>query len=70
MQINSSNIREADYDRKSRLLRMTFINRPRWEYTYYNVPPTIWARFLQASSKGGYFSDFIRDVFRYSRIIK
>lgn len=70
MNISSSNIRTADYDRKSRTLTMVFINRPRWVYTYYNVPSTVWTRFLQSNSKGQYFSAAIRDIYQYSRTIK
>lgn len=70
MQIVSSNIRTADYDRVKRELKLTFINRPRWEYIYYNVSPNIWTEFVKSRSKGQYFSEIIRDAFRYSRIIK
>ncbi|WP_418676168.1 KTSC domain-containing protein [Alistipes putredinis] len=67
MQIVSSNIRTADYDRRNRVLRMTFVNRPNWLYEYFNVPVKIWTRFLQADSKGQYFSAYIRDAYRYRR---
>lgn len=70
MQIVSSNIKTADYNRTKKELTMTFINRPRWVYTYYNVPPTVWTRFLQSNSKGQYFSAAIRDIYQYSRTIK
>lgn len=70
MQIVSSNIRTADYDRQKRELIMTFINRPRWVYIYYKVSPRIWTEFVKSQSKGQYFSDIIRDHYQYSRIIK
>lgn len=69
MQIVSSNIRTADYDRTKRELRMTFINRPRWTYTYYNVPSRIWVEFVKSQTKGQYFSDIIRNNYRYSRVV-
>lgn len=69
MQIVSSNIRTADYDRTRRELRMTFINRPRWLYVYYNVPLRIWVELVRSQSKGQYFSEIIRDSYRYSRIV-
>lgn len=69
MQIVSSNIRTADYDRRKRELRMTFVNRPRWVYIFYKVSPRIWTEFVKSQSKGQYFSDIIRDNFLYSRII-
>lgn len=69
MQIVSSNIKTADYDRIKRELKMTFINRPRWVYTYYNVPSRIWVEFVRSQSKGQYFSEIIRNSYRYNRII-
>ena len=70
MRIVSSNIRTADYDRVKRELVMTFINRPRWIYIYYNVPSRIWVEFVKSASKGQYFSDIIRNSYRYSRIVE
>lgn len=70
MQIVSSNIRTADYDRVKKELTLTFVNRPRWVYTYYKVPITIWTGFIRSQSKGQYFSDVIRDVYRYRRTIQ
>ena len=66
MRIVSSNIKTADYDRTKRELKMTFINRPRWRYTYYKVSPRIWVEFVRSQSKGQYFSDIIRDHYTYS----
>lgn len=70
MQVVSSNIKTADYDRTKRELTLTFINRPRWVYIYYNVPVKIWTQFIKSASKGQFFSDVIRDVYRYRRIIQ
>nr|DAX61512.1 MAG TPA: KTSC domain [Caudoviricetes sp.] len=67
MQIVSSNIRTADYDRRTRTLSMTFINRPNWHYEFFNVPIRIWTNFLRAESKGQYFSTYIRDGYQYRR---
>lgn len=69
MNIVSSNIKTADYDREKRELKLTFINRPRWVYTYFNVPANIWTEFVRSQSKGQYFSDIIKEVYRYSRTI-
>lgn len=70
MQVISSNIKTADYDRQKRELYMTFINRPRWRYIYYKVSPRIWTEFVRSQSKGQYFSDIIRDRFVYRKIIE
>lgn len=67
MQIVSSNIKTADYDRQRRELYLTFINRPRWKYTYYNVPSRIWVEFVRSQSKGQYFSAIIRETFRFKK---
>lgn len=69
MIIVSSNIKTADYDRVKRELRMTFINRPRWVYIYYKVPPRIWVEFVKSNSKGQYFSDIIRGNYQYNKIV-
>lgn len=70
MQIVSSNIKTADYDRTKRELKMTFINRPRWVYIYYKVSPRIWTEFVRSQSKGQYFSEIIRGNFQYARVIR
>lgn len=69
MRIVSSNIKTADYDRIKRELKMTFINRPRWVYIYYKVPPRIWVEFVKSQSKGQYFTQIIREGFLYRKII-
>ena len=69
MQIVSSNIKTADYDRQKRQLKMTFVNRPRWIYIYLNVSSRIWTEFVRSQSKGQYFSQIIRDSYNYKRIV-
>ena len=69
MRIVSSNIATADYNRTTRELKMTFIKRPMWEYTYYKVPPKIWVEFVRCESKGRYFADIIEPTYSYSRKI-
>lgn len=69
MNVVSSNIKTADYDRVKRELTMTFINRPRWVYVFSKIPPNIWKEFVRASSKGEYFSAVIRDKYNYTRTI-
>lgn len=70
MKISSSNIREASYDKKTKSLKMIFINRPTWTYTYINVPPKIWTEFIKAGSKGIYFSERIKNDYQYKRTVK
>ena len=69
MQVVSSNIKTADYDRTTQRLTLIFVNRPRWVYTYYHVSPKVWVEFLKAQSKGTYFSAAIKDNYNYRRTI-
>lgn len=48
---------------------MIFHNRPNWVYVYYAVPPLVWVDFIKADSHGKFFSNNIRDVFRYRKFI-
>lgn len=70
MLVNSSNIKSAEYDRRTLKLTMVFINRPTWVYTYSGVSLRVWGEFLRSESKGTYFSHNIRDVFPYKKTIK
>lgn len=70
MKVASSNIREASYDKKTKVLTMIFINRPTWVYKYINVPPKIWTGFLKAESKGSYFISRIKDDYQFKRTVK
>lgn len=67
MRIASSNIRTAEYNAKTRELKMTFVKRPMWEYTYYKVSPRIWVEFVRSDSKGRYHADIIKPKYSYSR---
>ena len=37
-------------------------------YMYYNVPSSLWRRFVAAPSKGHFMWEFIRHVFKYSKL--
>jgi hypothetical protein len=37
-------------------------------YAYYDVPSKLWRRFVSAQSKGHFFWEFIRNVFKYSKL--
>ena len=70
MRITSSNIRTADYDKRSHILTMSFNKRPRWIYAYYHVPPKVWVNFRRAKSRGIYFHDYIKYQYSYKRTIE
>lgn len=59
--IRSSAITFAEYDEFKRELVLTFIKGN--SYTYYGVPPELYAEFMSSSSKGTFFNDYIRDKF-------
>lgn len=61
--VNSSAISRIEYDAASHRLYITF--RESGTYTYYGVPQNVYERFLRASSKGGFYNDYIKD--RYSQ---
>lgn len=67
MRIASSNIRTAEYNPKTRELKMTFVKRPMWEYTYYKVSPAIWVGFVRCESKGRYHADIIQPRYQFTR---
>ena len=70
MRVVSSHIKTAEYNRQRRELTMTFINRPRWVYVFYNISPKIWVEFVRAQSKGQYFWAVIRDFYPYKITFK
>ena len=63
VQVDSSSISEVEYQESERLLRVVFVRSGR-EYNYRNVPANVYRAFLDATSKGRFFVENIRD--RYS----
>lgn len=59
--VSSSAMSRVEYDEGSRRLDIWFNGTGR--YTYYGVPLAIYLGLLNASSKGRYFNDNIRDRF-------
>jgi hypothetical protein len=57
--IKSRAITFAEYDENSRELSITF--KQGNTYTYYGVPPSIYAGFISADSAGSYFNARIKD---------
>ncbi len=57
--VDSSLIEAVRYDDATQTLTIRFINPPR-TYEYEAVPPTVYAEFLVADSKGGFFNTYIR----------
>ncbi len=64
--VTSSALREAGYDARRRILRLTFTSGA--VYDYFGVPRAIYASLTRAASKGKYFSAHIRDRFDFVHI--
>ena len=60
--VNSSAIRAIEFDAFTNRLYVTFTSGK--AYTYYQVPRSVYERFVAAASKGAFFNEVIKD--RYS----
>lgn len=67
----SSTIAQAVYDSKTETLLVYFRrgDRPHDCYQYDNVPPTDWAAFVAAESKGTFFSKVLRPQHQGKQLI-
>ncbi len=61
--VESSSVHAIGYDQDTRTLEIIFY--PGRIYQYADVPPEVYEAFLNAESKGHYFSSHIRDRFNY-----
>ncbi len=64
--VDSSVIREIDYDAARERLLVRFVSGDR--YLYRNVPAKVGQSFLSADSKGRYFTAKVRDRYPYRRL--
>lgn len=64
--VNSSNIGNITYSPHTHLLRVSFLNGT--IYDYYDVDDKTYRNFMDAPSKGTFFSKNIRGKFRYKKI--
>lgn len=60
--VSSSAIRSISYNSATGTLTICFTSGGAG-YDYYNVPQYVYDRFLQASSKGRYFQQYIREQY-------
>jgi hypothetical protein len=65
-ELNSRLISNADYDAATNVLTITFANSRR-VYDFYTVPPSIYAAFLAAPSKGAFLNSVLKPRFRAVR---
>ena len=65
--VRSSMIRSVKYDKKEKILNITFRNGS--EYQYDDVPKTPVTRMLKAASKGRSFHRHIRDQYPTTKLV-
>jgi lysyl-tRNA synthetase class 2 len=66
MELDSSAIREIDYDAGRAKLMVRFTSGQR--YVYVGVPGEVHRSFVEAESKGRFFQAEIRDRYPYNRV--
>ena len=64
--VASSNIRSIGYDSTTQTLEVEFLSG--WVYQYYGVPEVIHQEMMQASSKGVFLNQYIKNAYGYSRV--
>lgn len=66
IQVRSSNLKAIGYDASESVLRVAFHSGS--IYDYMNVPESRFAGLKNAPSKGTYFNDHIKDVYRFRQV--
>lgn len=61
----SSNLKSVGYDSNTSTLEIEFHS---GLYEYYNVPQSIYNGLMDAPSKGSYFHQNIKDVFKFKKL--
>ena len=64
--VNSTNVRSIGYDVTTSTLEIEFQSGD--VYQYFNVPDTVYAALMRASSKGGYLNDHVKDRYRFRKV--
>ena len=65
-QVASSNVRAIGYDTATQTLEVEFHSG--WVYQYYGVPEILHQQIMEASSKGQFLNQYIKNAFPYSRV--
>lgn len=65
--IRSSNIKQVGYLHKERELLLIFRNAPTVIYVFGNVPKLQHTRLMDATSKGTYFTKYIKTRFQFEK---
>jgi hypothetical protein len=64
--VSSSNLVSVGYEPSSQTLEVAL--RDGSVYQYYGVPSTVYMQLMNASSHGSYFSQHIRERYRYRKV--
>lgn len=64
--VTSSNIRAIGYDTTNQTLEVEFLSG--WIYQYYGVSEFLYEKIMQASSKGQFLNQYIKNAYPYSRV--
>ncbi len=64
--VNSSRLETVGYDERLKLLQIQFVDGSMYEY--YDVPKNIYIGLATASSTGEYFHEYVKGVYRFSKI--
>jgi len=62
--VNSSAIREIEFDELTNRLQITFTSGK--TYTYYAVPRSVYEALLRAPSKGAFYNEYIKDQYGFA----
>lgn len=64
--VDSSNVRAIGYDDATSTLQVEFLNGSL--YQYFDVPRHVFDGLLAADSVGRYLNEYVKGIFRYSRV--
>jgi hypothetical protein len=66
VRVRSSNIKDVDYNKDSKELKIKFMSRPDSTYIFKNVPYDIYEGLMKDKSKGKFFHRKIRNKFGFT----
>ena len=66
VKVKSSNLDAVGYDRKSRALRIVFLEGAM--YDYFNVPASLYRSLMESESKGSFFQQYVVGKFKYAKV--
>lgn len=68
IKVNSSNLEFVEYIADKKELRIWFLNEKNVIYAYADVSQMIYDELIGASSMGGYFTDYIKYKYKFTKI--